>query len=101
MSTPSATSPGSSRASAAEPPTPELILAELRRIARDELELDREIQLGDALVGDLQLDSMGLIVVAVGLENRFRVKLSEEDSADVTTVADLAALVIRRVTESV
>jgi hypothetical protein len=32
------------------------------------------------LTGDLQLDSMAMIVVAVGLENRFRVRLDEEDA---------------------
>ena len=42
-----------------------------------------------------QLDSLGLTVLAVGLENRFRVKLSEEDAAGVRTVADLARCVRR------
>jgi acyl carrier protein len=46
---------------------------------------------------DLQLDSLGLTVLAVGLENRFRVKLSEEDAVGLATVEDLAKLVVTRV----
>lgn len=51
---------------------------------------------GLGLVSDLHLDSMELISLAVGLENRFRVKLSEADSAGVASVGDLAELVARR-----
>ena len=75
------------------------ILEELRRIAKKELEFERTIEPAMTLKDDLQLDSMGMIIVAVGLENRFRVKLQEEDGGDLTTVADLLSLVERRVTE--
>jgi acyl carrier protein len=34
--------------------------------------------------------------MAVGLENRFRVKLSEEDAPQLETFADVVALVDRR-----
>ena len=34
--------------------------------------------------------------LAVGLENRFRIRLSEEDAQEVRTVADLARLVAQR-----
>ena len=50
----------------------------------------------DDLVSDLQLDSVGLLTLVVGLEDRFRVALKEEDAAAVRTVGDLAALVLRR-----
>ena len=79
---------------------PDLVVDEIRRVCREELELERPISEGDDLLADLALDSMGLIVLAVGLENRFRVKLSEEDSVGVKTVGDLAALVCRRVQEA-
>jgi acyl carrier protein len=72
------------------------VLESIRAIARSELEVDRSIQPQDDLLGDLGLDSLGLTVLAVGLENRFRVKLSQEDAVGVRTVADLAALVARR-----
>lgn len=109
MPMPSPTARASSPAGGAEnpmlPSLPSLpssdeVVAEIARVCREELELERAISPGDDLLADLALDSMGLIVLAVGLENRFRVKLSEEDSVGVKTVGDLAALVLRRVAES-
>ena len=76
------------------------ILEELRRIAKRELELERLIEPEMSLKDDLKLDSMGMIIVAVGLENKFRVKLQEEDGGDLATVDDLLSLVERRVTEA-
>ena len=49
---------------------------------------------------DLQLDSVGLLTLVVSLEDRFRVALAEEDAARVRTVAELAALVVRKSQES-
>jgi acyl carrier protein len=72
------------------------ILAEVRRVLREELQLQREAQPHDDLVTDLQLDSVGLLTLVVGLEDRFRVALSEEDAAGVKTVSDLCALVEKR-----
>jgi acyl carrier protein len=75
------------------------VLAELRRVARDELDLDAPIDRASTLEGGMRLDSVGLIVVAVALENRFRVRLHEEDAGELATVGDLVALVCRRVDE--
>ena len=72
------------------------ILAEIRRVLRDELGLAREPRPEDDLVSDLQLDSVGLLTLIVGLEDRFRIALAEEDAAAVRTVGDLAALVAER-----
>lgn len=76
------------------------VLDEIRRIARVELEHAGEVTLGQRLHEDLKLDSMAMIVVAVGLENAFRVKLQEEDAGAIATVADLVKLVVRRVAEA-
>ena len=76
------------------------VVAEVRRILGEELEWKGAVEPSHDLLKDLQLDSLGLTVLAVGLENRFRVKLSEEDAAGVLTVADLARLVSRRVAET-
>jgi acyl carrier protein len=76
------------------------VVAEVRRILNEELEWKGAVEPAHDLLKDLQLDSLGLTVLAVGLENRFRVKLSEEDAAGVITVADLASLVSRRVAET-
>jgi len=72
------------------------VLAEIRRVLRDELGLDRDPRPEDDLVTDLQLDSVGLVTLIVGLEDRFRIALAEEDAAAVRTVGDLAALVAER-----
>jgi len=75
------------------------VLAEVRRVARDELDVEAPIDRASTLQGALHLDSVGLIVVAVALENRFCVRLQEEDAGELTTVGDLVALVCRRVDE--
>ena len=72
------------------------IEAEIRRVLREELGQTREPRLDDDLVSDLQLDSVGLLTLVVGLEDRFRIALAEEDAASVRTVRDLAALVDAR-----
>ena len=72
------------------------VLETIRSIARTELELERPVTPADDLLADLGLDSLGLTVLAVGLENRYRVKLSQEDAVGLRTVEDLAKLVVRR-----
>jgi acyl carrier protein len=72
------------------------ILAEIRRIASQELEISHPIQPGDQLIQDLELDSLGATVLAVGLEDKFRIRLTPEDSGQVETVEDLVQLVARR-----
>ena len=76
------------------------VLEVVRTIARTELEMERSIAPEDDLLKDLALDSLGLTVLAVGLENRFRVKLSEEDASGVQTVGDLARHVASRTQEA-
>ena len=77
-----------------EAPRRDEVLATIREIFRRELEREAPVNLGDQLLRDLELDSMGLTVLAVGLEDRFRVKLSEDDSAQVVTVSDLVERVL-------
>src|SRR5712692_11681152 len=86
----------SSRGSTVAASTQQEVLTEIRRIAASELELERAVEPSDELIRDLQLDSLGLTILAVGLEDRFRIRLTEEDSARVSTVADLASLVASR-----
>lgn len=75
------------------------VLDEIRRVARDELGHEGSVEPALGLRGDLGLDSMGMIMVAVALENRFRIRLHEEDAEALGTVSDLVALVCRRVAE--
>lgn len=79
-------------------PTEEDVLGEIGRILREELEIDHPLSPHDTLSAGLALDSLSRTVLAVGLEDRFRVRLTEED-AEVTTVGDLARLIATRARE--
>ena len=77
-------------------PGEEEVLAEIRRVAAFELELDRPVEPGDAITSDLQLDSVATLTLVVALEDRFRIRLDDADAARVRTVADLVRLVEAR-----
>ena len=77
-------------------PEPREVVAVISRVLRDEVGVERAVLPEDDLQADLQLDSVGLLTLVVGLEDHFRVALAEEDAAGVRTVADLAALVASR-----
>lgn len=87
--------PGSSPAGAG-PESFDAVVEVIRNIMRRELGFAGEVEAGHAMVRDLGLDSLGLLTLAVGLENRFRLRLDDVDAAGVETVGDLAALVVRR-----
>jgi len=70
------------------------IAAEIRRIAREELGIDRDVRDDEELAR--ALDSLALLSLVVAVEDRFRIRISEEDGAGATTLADLAALVERK-----
>ncbi len=78
---------------------PAQVLAAMNDIARTELDHSTPLELTQRLTDDLHLDSMNMIVMAVGLENRFRIKLDEQDAGQLATVGDLIALVCRRAKE--
>ena len=75
------------------------VLREIRRIVSQEVEWEGEVEHTHPPLKDLQLDSMGLTVLAVELENHFRIRLSAEDSVGVNTVGDLMRLVATRAAE--
>jgi acyl carrier protein len=76
------------------------ILAEIRRIFATDLEHEEPVELKHDLLCDLYVDSLAALVLMVGLENRFRLKLTEEDTAGLVTVADLVSRVAERVRAS-
>jgi len=71
-------------------------LAVIGRVLRDELGVEREVRAEDDLLADLQLDSVGVLTLVVGLEDHFRIALAEQDAAEVRAVGDLAGLVAAR-----
>jgi acyl carrier protein len=72
------------------------ILAEIRKVLAADLEVNEPVEPRHELACDLGVDSMGAIILAVALEDRFLVKLSDEDAVSVVTVGDLVDLVERR-----
>jgi acyl carrier protein len=76
------------------------VLSEIRRIFAADLERAEPVELTHELLRELHVDSMAAIVLAVGLEDRFRVKLTEEDTVGVVTVADLVKRVCARMREA-
>ena len=75
------------------------ILAEIRRTLSAELEFPGTVELHHELAADLQVDSVGAFVLAVALEDRFRVKLTGTEASSVVSVEDLVSVVERAVSE--
>lgn len=70
------------------------VAAEIRRLAREELGLEGPFDDGDELAS--KLDSLALLSLVVAVEDRFRLKIGEDDAATTRSLADLARLVARR-----
>ena len=58
------------------------------------------VELAHDLLRDLRVDSLNAVILAVGLEDHFRVRLAQEDTVGVTTVAELVARVAERVRDT-
>lgn len=73
------------------------VLDVIRRIFATELEFKGQVEPAHHLQRDLHVDSLNAVILAVGLEDHFRVRLAQEDTVGVTTVAELTARVALRV----
>jgi acyl carrier protein len=76
------------------------VLDVIRRIFATELEHQGPVELTHDLQRDLRVDSLNAVILAVGLEDHFRVRLAQADTVGVTTVAELVARVALRVKET-
>ncbi len=65
-------------------------------VLQRELGYAGEIDPSTRLVEDLELDSLRLLTLVVGLEDRFEVALEQGDEEGVITVGDLVAVLERR-----
>ncbi len=72
------------------------VIEAVTAIVRDEIDAKAVVHSESDLLRDLRLDSLSLMTLVVGLEDRFQIVLSEEDSAGIRTVGELAALVLRK-----
>lgn len=75
---------------------PEQILREVEHLACTHLRLAVDLRPEMDLIGDLELDSLLLLTLAVEVENHFRVCLDEKDEAGIRTVGDLVETVGRK-----
>ena len=75
--------------------TPKLVMTEVATMVGQPVEnIDSESKLVEIIT-----DSIDLVEVVLGLQERFDVRLTQEDLRDVNTFAELSALVISRTTE--
>jgi acyl carrier protein len=79
--------------------TEETVFAEIQRLGREVLQDERALVPGDRLIEDLELDSMTMTALAVGLEDRFQVILTDVPPGSIVTLGDLASWVARKTEE--
>jgi acyl carrier protein len=72
------------------------ILEGIAAVARDHLGWEGVLRPEMRLVGEMQLDSLKLLTLAIEVENRFRVRLDDQDESRIETVADLVAAIRKR-----
>ena len=75
------------------------ILDAIRELARSKLDYEGDLQPESRLVEDLELDSIRLLTLAMEVEDHFEICLDEDDEAGIETVADLLALVEKKLDE--
>jgi acyl carrier protein len=71
------------------------VAREIVRIACEELRLEGDPPAVDAPLAET-LDSLALLGLVVAVEDRFHVKLSDDDAAEARSLADLARIVAAR-----
>ena len=62
--------------------------------------VQKQIELSSRLMEDLELDSMGMLALAVALENHYRVNLQEDPENPPETVQEVVNLVVERIKET-
>jgi acyl carrier protein len=72
------------------------ILDGIRDVLRTHLDVEERIDMDTPLVEALALDSLRMLTLVVELENHFHVHLEDEDEVGLTRVADVVALLRRR-----
>ena len=68
----------------------------LKEILKAECEITKEISMESTLMGDLGLDSVGILTMASTIENRFQIFLNEDVEHPPQTVKDVIHLILLR-----
>ena len=81
--------------------TPQEVADGLKAIMAERLGLQVEQIVPEArLVEDLGLDSLDAVELAIAVERKFEIEVPEEELTKLKTVADMVALVERRMSEA-
>jgi len=80
-------------------PTPLPTLDDVRRLVERQLGR-RHVRPGDRIVEDLGAESLDVVNLVAAAEDDYGVEIGEEELADVHTVADLHACVVRHASEA-
>lgn len=75
------------------------VLEAIAEVAREHLKWSGPVTPEMPLVEALRLDSLRLLTLVVEIENRFRIRLDDEDGSSLRTVGDLAALIARKLAQ--
>lgn len=75
------------------------IEAAVAEVLREHCNVTKEIRAESRLAEDLGLDSVGLLTMAVEVENYFQTVLGEEPEHPPRTVADVVGLIEQRLAE--
>lgn len=71
----------------------EQILEAVAQVAARHLGWEGKLRPEMHLVGDLELDSLRLLTLAVEVENHFQICLDEDDEAGIETIGDLVRII--------
>jgi acyl carrier protein len=75
------------------------VLGVVRRVIRQDLECEVPVEEPSSILGDLQLDSLQRLTLAVELENHFEICFDLEDEQGLSTIGDLVDLIERQLGE--
>ncbi len=76
------------------------IFQEVSRVLREKCAVKVDVTLESRLGADLKLDSVGMLAMALELENHYGMNLGEEPDNPPVTVGDVVALISTRLSES-
>jgi acyl carrier protein len=80
--------------------THDQIVTELIRVIHSHVDDCERVESGSELVGDLGIDSLGVMELVADLEDSFSLVINEADLRDVATIGDVAKAVETRLQQA-
>ncbi len=78
----------------------ENVVSEVRTIILAHLERDAEVTLKTELVGDLGIDSLGVMEIVAELEDKFDLTIADRELREVTTMGDVVNAIVSRLRDA-